>query len=330
VAIALGVAYLATRAWRVVDAAPGMMPLQSAIRRPEVRVLGVYALVTLPWYVFSWWYFGSAAPATLAAKMLQRGVPGTVTFFDGLGFWWNSYTQANPLYWLLLPLAVVGLVMVPWRERWTGPLLLWAGLYTLGYSLLQVPRYQNYYTPLVPVLLLLAVLGAHWMGVWAARTLISARRRSRPLFTGSAALITLALCAGLFVASWIGEAGVYSRLPQARVVVYEQVGAWLRENTPPDATVGMLEVGTIGYYARRHVIDFYGLIQPDIAQHIGRNDQRWGVEHYTPDYIVALPWWLAAWRGDPWFEATYAPAYTFPVYQRFSEEPVIIFKRKTP
>jgi hypothetical protein len=108
------------------------------------------------------------------------------------------------------------------------------------------------------------------------------------------------------------------------------VGAWLRANTPPGATVGVIEVGTIGYYAQRHIIDFYGLIQPDIARHLGVNDQRWGVEHYRPDYIVGLPNWLAAWRGDPWFQANYAPVYTLPVYPRFSPEPVIIFQRTTP
>ena len=326
VAVALGVAYLATRAWRRVPAPGAGGP--PWWRRPEVRALAAYAVIAAPWYLFSWAYFGSPAPATLAAKMLQRGVAGTVVFWPGLGFWWNAYTAGNPLYWVLLPLAAVGLLAALIRLPRSTPLLLWAGLYVLGYSLLQVPRYQNYYTPLAPVLLFLALLGARELAEAAAGIV---RREAQPLarwaLAGGLAVFAVLIGAPL-VASWNAEGVVYNRLPQARVEVYEQVAGWLRAGTPATATVGLLEVGTVGYYADRHVIDFYGLIQPDVAQHLGVNDQRWGVIHYQPDYIVALPWWLAAWRGDPWFQATYTPVYTLPVYPRFSPDPVIIFRRK--
>jgi hypothetical protein len=253
-----------------------------------------------------------------------------VVFLPGLAFWWQQYTDPNPLYWLLLPLGIVGLVVAVWRERWTGPILLWAGLYTLGYSLLQVPRYQNYYTPLVPIVLLLALLGARWLAVSVYREAAAGPAPSRTLMRALVPLVTLILCAGVFVASWNAEDIVYERLPQARVIVYTQAADWLREHTPPAASVGIIEVGTIGYYAERHIIDFYGLIQPDIAQHIGQNDQRWGVVHYAPDYIVGVPNWLGAWQGDPWFQTNYAPVYTLPVYPRYSDQPVIIFQRKTP
>src|SRR5439155_6476057 len=138
-----------------------------------------------------------------------------------------------------------------------------------------------------------------WIGVGLGR-LVAADPRFGPAQARAAVpLAALLLCAGLFIASWNAEVFVQERLPQPRVVIYEQIGRWLRTNTPPNATVGMQEVGTIGYYADRHVIDFYGLIQPDSAAHLAVNDQRWGVVHYAPDYIVGLPNWLAAWRADP-------------------------------
>jgi hypothetical protein len=69
------------------------------------------------------------------------------------------------------------------------------------------------------------------------------------------------------------------------------VGTWLRANTPQDASVGMLEVGIIGYYAQRRVIDFAGLIQPEVARQITRETHyeqiaQWATEHYRPNYIV--------------------------------------------
>jgi hypothetical protein len=52
-----------------------------------------------------------------------------------------------------------------------------------------------------------------------------------------------------------------------------------------------LEVGIIGYYARRPMIDFAGLIQPDIARQLGgqatyEDAALWAVEHYRPNYLV--------------------------------------------
>jgi len=52
-----------------------------------------------------------------------------------------------------------------------------------------------------------------------------------------------------------------------------------------------LEVGIIGYYAQRPMVDFAGLIQPDIAKQLGISGSygsaaAWGIERYQPDYLV--------------------------------------------
>ena len=76
-----------------------------------------------------------------------------------------------------------------------------------------------------------------------------------------------------------------------RLVIYPVVGEWLRDHTPPDANVGTLEVGMIGYYSQRRMIDFAGLIQPQVsnqltAQTTYEDAALWAVEHYRPDYLV--------------------------------------------
>ena len=44
------------------------------------------------------------------------------------------------------------------------------------------------------------------------------------------------------------------------MAMYGVVGDWLQDHTPPHATVGTLEVGIIGYYSQRSMVDFAGLI----------------------------------------------------------------------
>lgn len=79
--------------------------------------------------------------------------------------------------------------------------------------------------------------------------------------------------------------------PDLRLPIYQSIGEWLNTNTPPDAHVGMLEVGIIGYYAQRPVIDFAGLIQPDVAAQMNpattyEDAALWAVRQYQPEYIV--------------------------------------------
>ncbi|HUS17903.1 MAG TPA: hypothetical protein VM536_23145 [Chloroflexia bacterium] len=307
--IALALHWLVTGRWR----ANGL--------GHAVRAAAVYVAVALPWYLFSWLYYGSPAPATLGAKMAQAGVPGTTPFGVGLGFWWKSYSGQSILYWLIPPLALIGLWRILPRQgyRWAVPALLWAAMYTAGYTLLAVPRYQNYYTPLAPALLLLAMLGAHWLGAALARGTRAPRL---------AAALQLVLGIGIGVGFGVTGAALYPRLPQARAVVYQQIGEWARANTPPGSSLGMYEVGTVGYYADRRIIDFYGLIQPEVAEHIAHNDQTWAPVHYLPDYIVGHPDWLFVdWRNtDPWFNAHYHEVKSF-TYERCDCSPMVVYGR---
>jgi hypothetical protein len=79
--------------------------------------------------------------------------------------------------------------------------------------------------------------------------------------------------------------------PDPRYAIYHAVGGWLEANTPLNASVGALEVGIIGYYAQRPMVDFAGLIQPDIGSHLTTSTTYedaalWAVERYHPDYLV--------------------------------------------
>jgi hypothetical protein len=69
------------------------------------------------------------------------------------------------------------------------------------------------------------------------------------------------------------------------------IGQWINATAAPDATVGALEVGIIGYYARRPMIDFAGLIQPEVARRLtsGKTYEDaaiWAADRYRPDYLV--------------------------------------------
>jgi len=95
-----------------------------------------------------------------------------------------------------------------------------------------------------------------------------------------------------------------------RQAAYQQAGEWLSENTPSDATVGMLEVGIIGYYAHRPIIDFAGLIQPEVAQQMAAettyaDTALWAIQNYRPDYLVMPMGWFQKLVQSAWFNNDY-------------------------
>lgn len=91
---------------------------------------------------------------------------------------------------------------------------------------------------------------------------------------------------------------------------YEDLGRWLDTRTPPGASVGYLEIGIMGYYARRRVIDPLGLVNPGVAPHVAQRDFLWAYRQYRPDYIVYNPAFfpelLGIVRDQGWFKAEYA------------------------
>jgi hypothetical protein len=79
--------------------------------------------------------------------------------------------------------------------------------------------------------------------------------------------------------------------PDVRITIYRAVGEWLEANTQLNASIGSLEVGIIGFYAQRYMVDFAGLIQPDVALQLKRNTTYedaalWAVGQYHPDYLI--------------------------------------------
>jgi hypothetical protein len=74
---------------------------------------------------------------------------------------------------------------------------------------------------------------------------------------------------------------------------YRAVGEWLQQNTPLNAKVGALEIGIIGFFAQRPMIDFAGLIQPEVAVQMQADTTYddtavWATLSYQPEFLVLI------------------------------------------
>lgn len=250
-----------------------------ARRRPiPWGAVGLYLGLLLPWYLFAWAYFGSPIPATLATKQHQAGLAVSQGFAQGFLSTLIEYS-ARWQYWISAPLALAGLVEWARQPRRWLTLFAWTGVYFAAYSLLSVSRYFWYYAPLVPAFVVAAGLGLEWLYG------LTERHNHRLARLAAILLITIPGLAQVY------ELANLQAYAERRAVIYQAIGEWLQAHTPENATVGALEVGIIGYYAQRPMVDFAGLIQPDVARNLAagatyETGAIYALMRYHPDYVV--------------------------------------------
>jgi hypothetical protein len=269
------------------------------------RSVALYVGLVGAFYAAIWLYFGSPLPVTLLAKQQQGLMAGSMRFGAGFVDLARQYAH-QPFYWLHALLALVGLYRVLRKRRYWIPLLAWTALYFAAYTVLGVSRYFWYYAPLIPAL---AVLVAE--GTVAVLRALSRTRLSRPLTLVLTGLLLVALLVPLLT-DVIG-AGWHS---DPRHEVYREIGQWLRENTRPEASIGALEVGIIGYYAQRPIVDFAGLVQPDVARRFAtattyQESGTWTIQNYQPDYVLLHRDSFSGVAESAWFRSAYQPVRDF-------------------
>jgi hypothetical protein len=254
--------------------------IASERRLPSSKTAAAFVLPLLAWAIFAWTYFGSPIPATLDAKQGQALLQSSRGFLDGFGSILLGFSE-RPWFALPAALAVAGLVRLFHRRQWLL-FLAWPAAYFAAFTLLEVTSYFWYYAPLLPGLVILIGLGLDGLTAW-----LGDRRLLGPS-AGVLAAMALIVLAGAFQLADLAE---MRASPDSRLPVYRAAGEWLRQNVPGNSLVGALEVGIIGYYARNPMLDFSGLIQPEVSAVFSpdstyEDSALWAVETYRPESLV--------------------------------------------
>ena len=246
------------------------------VRRRLPVAIGAAVAVALPWFAWSWWYFGSAIPDTFVIKTLQRSF-GEWTFLNGHRLYWGRDALATGV--TIAP-ALAGLAAVAiWaagqrpRRRTEGPDLLPAAAlgaagaaYYAVYALLGVPPYQWYYVPSFAALSICLCV------------LLGAACRGRGLPGRAAALPGLALVACLVALNVVADVrgGTPWRVPVifgnwAVPADYERAGRGLGERVGAETVIAPPEIGTLAFYCRCSIVDAFadrGRVVPLIEERL--------------------------------------------------------------
>lgn len=259
-------------------------PSRAGQRFRDLAALGLgSAFLVGPYLAFNWLLSGEIWPSTFYAKQAEyaalRQVPLVGRMLAQLGL-----PLVGPGALLSLGVGVVvwhGIRARLWiRLAPVG----WALVFLGGYALRLPVTYQHgrYAMATIPVMI---VLGVEGFARWAQPRSESGPRR----IVSRVGLATLAAVTAVF---WALGGQAYAR--DVAIIETEMVTAarWIADHTEADALVAAHDIGALGYFGQRRMIDLAGLVSPEVIP-ILREEAALDayLDSRQADYLMTFPGW---------------------------------------
>jgi hypothetical protein len=273
---------------------------------PGTRLLGVYLLIVLPYFVWRLSYYGDPLPNTFYAKagggaqQILRGLEYAGGFALALG---------GPLL-----LVTIGPWVASWRSAvrdWRGYLALLLIVYTAYIIAVGGDHFpgERFFVSLVPWLALLIAGGLAWLYAWL--------RERPPLRRAAPALLAVLLVA--YSAYALARSAAFDTViggDDESVWIWRELGWWFNDHAAADESIAALGAGAIAYYSDRPVIDLLGLTEKHIARvsvanpGVGvagheKRDPAYVLDVRRPTYIPQI--WEEYFGGEQHLLDRYAP-----------------------
>lgn len=301
-------------------------------RKSTVMLAIGSGLVMAPWLGYAYVTFGEFLPSTLSAKLAQGQSGVWTTFYLGglmrqvetmslripttalLYFGLASFAAVKGIQWLIqrYPLTNADYIRV------FSLFFVMAHIASYGIIVL-IPEYPWHYAGVIYLSLIIMVsmlefVVGRWKDIAIALGLV--------VVCG----FQLALTPLIY-----GQSFGYP----ARIDDYAILGQFIEAQTPPNSTIGAFEVGMLGWYSKRPIIDGLGLDNPELAQRLTTREWGYWVRHEQPDYFIFLePIWVFTratpqhlWTDVPWFNRAYRVYHTIPQTDTHSQYAYTIYEK---
>lgn len=246
------------------------------------------ALIYGGWLLFARFYFGTFWPNTLDAK-----VAGGEGFAYVIGTIWRQAKIVAATDAALLGALFAALLFGSrrlWPQRVQAQRLLpwvWLGAVPLLYVMRGVPVLSRYLVPLLPILAWLA-----WRAVerwWGAREAQPGDRRGAILLAGALATLALVQNFTVYRTAVLPQVRSFSAGLERSLVPW---GRWFETHAAPQASIATPDIGALGYYSRRRIVDLAGLVTPAMLPALRREPPETAIANFRfaefsrPDYLV--------------------------------------------
>lgn len=269
--------------------------------------LAAFLLVLSPYLVYNLQITGGLLPNTAAAKQAWVRTTGLYE----VNYLWRYWNLLLPLaaggQVLLVPGMVIYLVMSVnnLRQRRADVVLLlplvWGlGLIALYAATLPLPfQHGRYVIPALPAWIFCGVVGTAHLLHWGRRAMIT-RVLTR----------AVAFAAALMFVFFAFLTGVRAYAQDVAIINQEMVDPahWIASHIPPDEILAVHDIGAVGYFAPRPILDIAGLVSPEFVPAVGNAEAMWTMmQAGGARYLMAMPDQLP---GDDITDSRLCPVYT--------------------
>ncbi len=275
----------------------GIQPPHAAERVARAAYYGLgVALPMVPYLAFNLAVSGALLPNTFYAKTVEYSIlfEQVPLLSRWLGLAAAPWVGAQVL---LFPGLVFAAIKLSSEREWRSLIpFSWLLLLPLLYAIRLPVAYQHarYQIPIIPIIGLYGIYGTD---------LLFTRLRVRLL----RATLVIATAILVFAFSLIG-AGQYSTDVAIIDCEMVQTAQWIASNTPPGAIVAAHDVGALGYWYPKPIIDLAGLVSPEVVPFMRDEGRlREFLVSRRATHVVFFPDWYPQLASDPRL---------IPVYQR--------------
>lgn len=268
----------------------------------------VFVLLILPSVLFSLYTLGKPLPNTFYAKVGSYGLLGAlvegnfvrvakVVFFYPLLQMKEVAQFGLENNFFLTCLIPLGLLRLFKQESSSTSLL-------IPFSLLAFPVLKGMLAPFQGALFQHGRYAAHLVplmtvvGVWGVgliKMLLEDRLQALRIMRWRHSLFCVGVLGSLLVIN-LRYAPLYGQDVENIQHMHVKMGNWLAQNTPKGAIIATHDIGAIGYFSGRKILDTVGLVTPEILPFLRKYpsiDQGvWAfLKEKKPDYVVLVPNW---------------------------------------
>jgi len=263
------------------DGAPGGARTGQRITSFLAVVFGA-AVVVVPYAAFAAIQYGTLLPSTLAAK--GSGAHGLEVIARQL-------VLAGKIVGAVCAVEVAACVLLAPRFRHLfrhgdsalhAAVWSWAVLVPVVYAVRGLPVLSRYLLPILPLVVL--------YGWWALEHFrLSREGRFRRIVLVAALGLSVAANVAVYRIQVVPHTSEFTAGMERTLVPW---GKWLAAHTSREALVATPDIGAIGYYSDRRVLDLGGLVTPGMVALMDRMDYDELVKSFAfrlagrPDYVV--------------------------------------------
>ena len=283
--------------------------------------LGVFILLIVPYFILALHSTGSLLPGTAFSKGIffdEAYLPLTnkiVYFKHCLSLFYKTFLYPAPLFILLFILFARKVIFIPY-------LWFYGSIFYVFYFLLFPVaikhywcRYQHIFIPLI----IIAISGG------AVELLKMCKRKT--LAISMAVLVASSLIYNQSI-SFMKVEKIYSGEIESTKKTMMDLAIWLKDNTPEDSLLAIHDIGVVGYFSDRKIIDLVGLTNPEVSRYYWDENtkkplsikERKVIDYLKekkPDYLVMIPEWNRYFNffqsgNEKYFKLLYTSDFLFP------------------